>query len=231
MTTICKIDNLQIVTQMLICYTLIRIDMEVVVVNIMNFNKKVTFVLAFISLFISLSLIQVTYSKYQTTTNGTADMQIARWKISVNNEDITTSTALTNKITPIFSGNSNIRDGYIAPKSEGYFDVVIDTTNVDVSFKYQISTSVADDSDVKDLVVTGYSMNGGEIIPVSGNINDISNTILYSNVSQRTINLRIYISWLDGDGETMDNASDTAATLKTGTAKLMVLLSFVQVAN
>lgn len=199
--------------------------------NIMNFNKKVTFVLAFISLFISLSLIQVTYSKYQTTTNGTADMQIARWKISVNNEDITTSTALTNKITPIFSGNSNIRDGYIAPKSEGYFDVVIDTTNVDVSFKYQISTSVADDSDVKDLVVTGYSMNGGEIIPVSGNINDISNTILYSNVSQRTINLRIYISWLDGDGETMDNASDTAATLKTGTAKLMVLLSFVQVAN
>lgn len=205
--------------------------MEVVVVNIMNFNKKVTFVLAFISLFISLSLIQVTYSKYQTTTNGTADMQIARWKISVNNEDITTSTALTNKITPIFSGNSNIRDGYIAPKSEGYFDVVIDTTNVDVSFKYQISTSVADDSDVKDLVVTGYSMNGGEIIPVSGNINDISNTILYSNVSQRTINLRIYISWLDGDGETMDNASDTAATLKTGTAKLMVLLSFVQVAN
>lgn len=205
--------------------------MEVVVVNIMNFNKKVTFVLAFISLFISLSLIQVTYSKYQTTTNGTADMQIARWKINVNNEDITTSTALTNKITPIFSGNSNIRDGYIAPKSEGYFDVVIDTTNVDVSFKYQISTSVADDSDVKDLVVTGYSMNGGEIIPVSGNINDISNTILYSNVSQRTINLRIYISWLDGDGETMDNASDTAATLKTGTAKLMVLLSFVQVAN
>lgn len=199
--------------------------------NIMNFNKKVTFVLAFISLFISLSLIQVTYSKYQTTTNGTADMQIARWKINVNNEDITTSTALTNKITPIFSGNSNIRDGYIAPKSEGYFDVVIDTTNVDVSFKYQISTSVADDSDVKDLVVTGYSMNGGEIIPVSGNINDISNTILYSNVSQRTINLRIYISWLDGDGETMDNASDTAATLKTGTAKLMVLLSFVQVAN
>lgn len=199
--------------------------------NIMNFNKKVTFVLAFISLFISLSLIQVTYSKYQTTTNGTADMQIARWKISVNNEDITTSTALTNKITPIFSGNSNIRDGYIAPKSEGYFDVVIDTTNVDVSFKYQISTSVADDSDVKDLVVTGYSMNGGEIIPVSGNINDISNTILYSNISQRTINLRIYISWLDGDGETMDNASDTAATLKTGTAKLMVLLSFVQVAN
>lgn len=199
--------------------------------NIMNLNKKVTFVLAFISLFISLSLIQVTYSKYQTTTNGTADMQIARWKISVNNEDITTSTALTNKITPIFSGNSNIRDGYIAPKSEGYFDVVIDTTNVDVSFKYQISTSVADDSDVKDLVVTGYSMNGGEIIPVSGNINDISNTILYSNVSQRTINLRIYISWLDGDGETMDNASDTAATLKTGTAKLMVLLSFVQVAN
>lgn len=194
-------------------------------------HRKLIFVLAIISLFISLFLVQNTYAKYQTTATGTANMQIARWKIKVNNQDITSNSTIANTITPIFSGNENTKDGVIAPRSEGYFDIVIDTTDIDVSFRYEISTNIASDSSVTDLNVTGYSMNGGSIIPVSGNITSIGNTILYSSTSDRIINLRIYIAWLDSETETMDNASDTMASLNDGNAKLNVLLSFIQMAN
>lgn len=194
-------------------------------------HRKLIFVLAIISLFISLFLVQNTYAKYQTTATETANMQIARWKIKVNNQDITSNSTIANTITPIFSGNENTKDGVIAPRSEGYFDIVIDTTDIDVSFRYEISTNIASDSSVTDLNVTGYSMNGGSIIPVSGNITSIGNTILYSSTSDRIINLRIYIAWLDSETETMDNASDTMASLNDGNAKLNVLLSFIQMAN
>lgn len=197
----------------------------------MRINKKIIFALALISSVISLLLIQETYAKYQTTATGNTDISIARWNINVNNQDITSNSSITNTITPIFSGNENIKDGVIAPQSQGYFDIVIDTSNVDVSFRYNISTNVASDSAVTDLSVTGYSLNGGEIIPVNGHLSDIGNTVIYNSGADTTINLRIYIAWLDTETETMNNASDTMATLSSGKAKLNVILSFIQVAN
>ena len=128
-------------------------------------------------------------------------------------------------ITPIFTGNKNIEDNVIAPGAEGYFDLIIDGSNADVSFKYNINTTVNKDSSVKDLIITGYSINGGDIIETNETL--LTDTIPLSS-ENKTINIRVFIKWEDGENSTMSNEDDTLATI-TNDAKLDVSLTFTQV--
>lgn len=193
-------------------------------------NRTTIFIIASISLIFSIFTINDTYGKYQSSAVGQADFGIARWKIKINNQSILSNTSITNTITPTLSGNDNVEDGYIAPTSEGYFDIVIDTSAVDVSYSYNVSTTVAQDSSVKDLIVTGYSINGGSKVSITNDNPDISNTVLQSSKVD-TINLRIYIKWDDSASATMNNSEDTEVGINGEQAKLNVLLSFVQVAS
>ena len=132
-------------------------------------------------------------------------------------------------ITPTFPGTTHIAEGIIAPTSEGYFELNMDYTNVDVSFDYEISITPNANSSVKDLVPTGYSINDGEIINITNN-STITGTIL-KNDTTRQQSLCIYIKWDDESG-TMDNAADTATTIpENATTLLDVNISFTQRAN
>ena len=112
-------------------------------------NKKITIPLCIICFLLCLFFIEDTYAKYITSTNESASMNIARWRILVNNKDIRENSTTNAVITPIFNGNDNINSGIIAPNSEGYFDLIIDATEADVSFKYKIEISVNQNSPVK----------------------------------------------------------------------------------
>lgn len=191
-------------------------------------NKKMCFFLAVMSLMLSLFMIQETYAKYLTTAEGVTSTNIARWKLNINNQDITSNQSITNVLTPNFIKSEHVKDGVIAPKSEGFFDIIIDSSNVDVSFNYSITTSVNENSSVTDLKVTGYSINGSNIVSIeTGQLENISNNILY-NSGVTTSTIRIYFTW-DDDNGTMDNAADTMATLNNGTANLTVNLNFKQI--
>lgn len=193
----------------------------------MNIKKKFTFLFASISLLLCFFVIQDTYAKYITSSTGSAEMKIARWKILVNDKDITDNSSISNLVTPVFNGNANIASDVIAPTATGYFDLIIDANNTDVSFRYEISVDVLSSSSVYDLVVTGYSLNGGETININ-NDSVITNSISLNDVKYNTI--RIFIKWHDGAGETMNNTDDTnAATGADPKAKLRVNLSFTQI--
>ena len=191
--------------------------------------KKFLFIISCISACISLFFVVETYSRYVTSATGTAKLAIARWNITVNNLTVKNNSDLSNVITPIFPGTTHIAEGIIAPTSEGYFDLELDYTNVDVSFDYEITISPNANSSVQDLIATGYSINNGEIINITDNSN-ISDTVLKDDTT-RTQSMRIYIKWNDATG-TMDNAADTAATVPdNATALLDVKISFIQKAN
>lgn len=202
--------------------------------NIRNlkYNQKIKIVLSCISLIICLSFIKDTYAKYITETNGQANIMVAKWKILVNNQDIITNNNITSTITPTFEGNANIKDGVIAPGAVGYFDLLIDPTNTDVTFSYEITTTISEESSVQDLVVTGYSINDEETITFTEDQEKIiKNTIFYSE-ERTTTKIRIYITWQDSETETMDNAADTSATLSTDKqAKATVNIKFIQTPN
>lgn len=177
------------------------------------------------SLFVSISFFTETYGKYLTDIDEETDIKIARWRILVNGTDVRNNSTAKTTITPVFTGNDNIKDNVIAPHAEGYFDLIIDGNDADVSFKYDIKTTVNKNSAVKDLIITGYSINNGEKIKT--NESTISNTVPLTQ-ENKTINIRVYIKWDDSDTSAMTNEEDTLATMSSE-AKMDVSLTFTQV--
>ena len=191
-------------------------------------KKHFIFIMAFLSFILCIFFIQESYAKYLTATSENATMNVARWRILVNNKDIREGSTTNAIITPVFEGNEHIANGIIAPTSEGYFDLVIDATEADVSFKYSINFSVNNNSSVTDLIATKYSINNGEFIYLDRDNQSISNQVLQVN-NTNPINIRVYVLWDDGENATMDNTADTEATKNNNTAKMDVNLSFIQI--
>ena len=193
----------------------------------MEIKKSHRFLLAFAALFILISLIQESYAKYLTNVDANTNITIARWSILINNHNVMNDSNFTNAIQPIFPGNNYIAENIIAPTAEGYFDLVIDFSRVDVAFNKTISIAHAPDNTISDMIITGYSLNGETIIPVNSSNLQFTNNILL-NTPLRVNSYRIFVKWLDGPGETMDNEADTEAT-RNGRARFRVDASFVQI--
>lgn len=190
-------------------------------------KKKYVIILLFISLCLCLFFIQDSFAKYLTSASETANMNIARWKIIVNNKDIRDNSSSSAIISPVFSGNDNVASDIIAPGSEGYFDLIIDANAADVSFKYKIDITTDENSAVKDIIAVKYKINNGEEILFTGGNQTIEKSVLHSDNTD-VINIRVYIKWNDGDGSEMDNIADTAATQNKVGAILKVNMNFTQ---
>ena len=176
-----------------------------------NKKKMLLLVIAIIICVLVYSIIQV-YAKYLSSASGNATMNVARWDIKVNNRSIKNNTDISGVIVPVFPGNSNIAANVIAPTAEGYFDLNLDFSTTDVSFRYDITLSVDENSSVQDLVATGYSVDSGSTINFTNTPHTISDTILHnSGTTSRTI--RVFIKWNDDAAtQSMSNASDTLST-------------------
>lgn len=204
----------------------------------MKNNKK--FLLLLIGIFICLllfSIVQI-YAKYLTSASGKTDITIARWNISVNNKSIKNNSDISAAIEPKFDGSTHISPDIIAPTAEGYFDLVFDFSDVDVSFKYEINVSADENSSVTDLVATGYSVVDSDQIPDNwekitfDTFNQpITDTVLLNdNLDKRTI--RVYILWNDDETTAqMTNEQDTDSTKQDNPALLHVNISFTQIAE
>ena len=190
-------------------------------------KKKYIIILLFISLCLCLFFIQDSFAKYLTSASETANMNIARWKIIVNNKDIRDNSSSSAIISPVFLGNDNVASDIIAPGSEGYFDLIIDANAADVSFKYKIDITTDENSAVKDIIAVKYKINNGEEILFTGGNQTIEKSVLHSDNTD-VINIRVYIKWNDGDGSEMDNSADTAATQNKVGAVLKVNMNFTQ---
>lgn len=201
----------------------------------MKEKKYIIISIIFIIIIASL-IIGNTVAKYITSASSNADINIARWQVLVNNQDITSATTLNNVITPIFPGNENIANGVIAPTAEGYFDIVIDATNTDVSLSYEITISPNEDSIVTDLIMSGYSIDNGEKQEVTEDENGelkITGQIRYNN-QDKDISIRVYLKWNDDteEGATMTNSDDTTTTqAEQSVAKVNANLKFTQIPN
>ena len=191
---------------------------------------KIKLAMAFLSLFVLIAMVQDTYSKYTSSASGDATVPVARWQITVNNQDIISNNFLTNVISPYTIQNSHIKDGVIAPTSVGYFDLVLDYTNVDTSFEYLITSSVPLTSGVPDIKITGYSEDGGTMIPLTSENTDIGSTILLTDTT-RTKTIRVFFTWDDSEDAIMTNEDDTNATLTNSQALINIMINFKQVVS
>ena len=193
-------------------------------------KRKLLLLLALLCMFTCLYFVRTTYAKYLTTASGELEARIARWNIKVNNTTVRNNDVLTNGITPTFIQSAHIANNVIAPTSQGYFDLTIDATDVDVSFTYTVTINQrAAYSLLTDFNVTGYSTDGGTTITTLATPT-LSADIL-KNDTTRIKTIRVYVEWVEGTGETMDNAADTAVTNSYESVILDVALTFTQKAS
>ncbi len=199
-------------------------------------NKRIYILLIGIIIILTSIIIGNTVAKYITNANSNADINIARWQVLVNNQDVTSSATLTNVITPVFPGTNDIASGVIAPTAEGYFEIAIDATNTDVSLSYEITIGPNEDSIVTDLILSGYSIDNGQrqqVVPDQNGEFKVQGQIAY-NTQDKDINLRVYLKWNDDaqNGATMTNSDDTDTTqAQESVAKVDVNLKFTQIPN
>ena len=185
-------------------------------------KKKAFLMMACIWFIITFSVIQTTYAKYVTNLNANANISISYWNILVNNQNINENSDISAVMSVVLPGNEYAKSDVLVPGSTGYFDLNIDSSQVTVPFTATISTAINEASSLKtDFVVTGYSINGGEIIELTD-----TNSFTYSigsDVSNTLIT--IYTTWID-DG--LDSTEDTSLGILGGTAILDVNVKFEQ---
>lgn len=196
-------------------------------------NVRIKILGVFIPLCLLLCFMSNTYSRYVADTTGDFKMSFAQWQILVNNEDITGNTSSSVTINPVIDENKYVENNKLAPSSTGYFDIIIDPSNVDVSFNYNITLDVINEN-IPDLIIKQYAILDKNY--------DGKKTITYENIVNNTINgsldvykqviasgsdeiasssdeiedfkfepftIRIFFEWFEGDGEQMDDEDDT----------------------
>lgn len=190
----------------------------------MTFKRKIAIFVALLSLFYSVTLIQTTYAKYVSSAEANSNINIARWSITINNQDVIQNSNFTNSLSPVFNNNQYIKENVIAPTSEGYFDIIIDGTNADVSFKYTVTINPISNRTIKDLKIVKYTIDD-----IDYTYNDNIAGIINYNDENKTKSIRVFFIWND-DEETqeMNNSEDTLATIN-GNANYRVNINLIQV--
>ena len=192
----------------------------------MKKRSDLTFIAIFI-LVLCLSityLFQTSYAKYRKQIGGELTTNIASWIIKVNNEDITNSTTLENEIIPVFDASQYVKENTLAPGSTGYFDIIIETLNVDVDYNVEVVDSKGE-NDLQDLVLKQYELND------SGTKVNITNHTFSQDFSKNTerTKIRFYFIWNDDPAtETMNNQSDTSYQLDNDITKISLAIKFKQ---
>lgn len=198
-------------------------------------SKDIKFIIIFI-LIVTVSFFYLTKSslaRFRKQADTNVNIDIAKWNIYVNNEDISNKKTLTGNITPSFIGNDYTNDSVIAPGSSGYCDIIIDATKVDVDFTYELSSIIPEESSIKDLKINSYAINPPSDDTTTTKIPYDENTKIEGTIARNTSStkIRIYIKWEDETG-TMTNEEDTQiATNQDSKAIINVELKFTQKTN
>lgn len=166
------------------------------------------------------------YSKYTSSVSGTSSIDVAAWNVTVNTEDITDATELTQEISFNPISSQYVAAGKMAPSVGGYFDVIIDTRNAEVASTYTIKIDVTDLESLGGFNVAGYELYAenqavpSEVNEIPEDLLDVTETTIdqhtYKVISSEILTLdstgkgaketvRVYLEW-DGDEGTNPNS-------------------------
>ncbi len=200
----------------------------------MKNKKNIVLFLALLALLVFIGGSAYTFAKYFTAADNQIDTSIKRWDIVVNNETIRNKTTLTNKIVANFPNtNGHTKTNKIAPGVQGTLNIVIDYTNVDVSFKYDLS--IAKNETIPDVKLSNVSVTGGsaENLNITTDANGVThvtaNVRYNASAPTKTQTITATIEWNDDNTNTMNDAADTAVGIDADSVDFDVQMDFVQI--
>lgn len=113
----------------------------------------------------------------------------------------------------------------------GYFDLVIDTSEINLGVRYTVTCSVPATSDIPDAKIIGYSFPGQQnyITYLQNGETSVSSS---SSASVNSNTIRIYVSWDDNsETESLNDVQDTQIALSEGSSEISVNVLFEQLVN
>ncbi len=189
--------------------------------------KKFFMVLTIIMLVITIYLVSKTYAVFYSEAQGNFTSNIAKWDIKVNNQEVTGRTEKDFSIDAFnIINDANVKDGKIAPGSEGNFNIQIDSTDTQVSIRYDITIdkekleeyrisvdSVTEKNNLTNIIKTSESTYTG-IIPIT----QINNKVVD--------NINILFKWKND--ETKNDNDTLIGTIANSKTNIPINITFSQ---
>ena len=185
--------------------------------------KRWLIILFVIFFTITLYVIGDSFALFETEREIVTNTDIGKWNIEVNDQTINNTTTF-NVSNIHVSGDANVRSNYFAPGTSGYFDIVIDPGDTEVSIYYeivcrtdmitnpQISLTRIENIDKPDLTYVREFTHAG-IIPLS----DIQNNDI--------TRIRFYVTWANNDN---NNEIDSLYGSSSATFDIPMEITFKQ---
>lgn len=157
--------------------------------------KKIYFCLALVLLIITVFIILKTYGLFETKTELNVQSEVGKWVILVNNTDITQQENTKFSVDKIiWDQNDEVKEEKIAPGASGYFDIVIDPTDTDVSVRYDIGFDFSEFENTNITITSIQEINDKKIVKTGDN--KYTGIITLDEISAGTTNtIRVNIAW------------------------------------
>lgn len=129
----------------------------------------------------------------ETNQSLVSEAAVGKWNITVNGanaqEDIHFDVTSVNVVS-----DPNVLEGYMAPSSTAYFNILLVPNDTDVSFRYDISIDWNNISNDEITLLGITEENGHDIIQTGKGV--YSGKLSYSEIlNGDTLNLRVDVKW------------------------------------
>ena len=161
------------------------------------------------------------YSRYSSKVNGTGTATIAKWSFKVNGQ---TETLATINLADTMKTNNTVKQGTVAPGTEGSFNLEIDGSGSEVAIEYTINLKITDKpQNLNFYADSGYSQK----IEASEGAVTITGGIPLAEV-ETPVTKTIYWKWPYRTGETDEekqnnDEQDTTDSEKTVTMDITIV--------
>lgn len=123
----------------------------------MKKSKTFKIILLILILIFAFLTIRNTYSKYITQTGNSSTLNISKWHLLLNDEDIRNKKDFTEDIKIEYEKSEHIAENVVVPTSKGTFSLELNSTGTELPFEYTIQ--ITDD---KPYIVTVNNITTGD---------------------------------------------------------------------
>lgn len=186
--------------------------------------KKI--LLVFIPLFFILIAIIVgcTYALFESTRINTSMVDIAKWQVKINGDNIDGSSDTFTVNSFVWSTSENVKSGKAAPGLDGYFEIVLDPNNTDTSIRYDLTFDFSGLDEDQFRVDRIVEINDKTIYRTGEST--YSNIITLDEIRNNETNtIRVYIEWVEDEA---NNDKDSALVLNDIDLKIPVQVDIIQ---
>jgi len=168
-------------------------------------------------------VIYIAYGLFESEIDGNVDGNVARFTVRINNADIDNENYRFTIENIAYETHNNVAPGKIAPGLNFYFDIIIDPTNVDVAFVYDIAVDIPEHEEIHLIIerIHNITTNTPLLLTDRNTYIGIFPLTLIENNTPQTI--RVYIKWVDPDSEEID-----ASLIQTTQLGIPVNISLMQ---